>query len=369
MSRWCLLLAAPLAIAIADHAAACTPDPCADVVAFTTLEPALDVEVPFDGVLVMQANWFGELETPDLLTGLSLTVRRADLVVAGAIESTDIPGLLVWRPAEPLQPGEVYAVTGSLANTSDVPTVCAATEVQVDFEFTTTTEPAEPLVAPVVKPSVQYDATPLFRLDTLACCDDATPSEPEYCGISNGPTWSRGMCTPTLARARITVQLRVPSDVGEATAGQWVRTLIQDGAVIRSTLGTSFTRNLTEPTCFAIEQRSLATGETLTSEPQCFTEDMVQPIEDVALDPLETLAGPCVSDPYICEVVDGAWNMDACTTVVPPSSGGCSVGDPDAALGWLALGLLARRRRRPKARAQSRIRPTTAVVQLPRLAR
>lgn len=349
-------LALLLGIALPDAASACTPDPCAGVVAFAGLEPVSEAEVPIDGVVILQADWFGELEPPTLLDGLSLSVSRDGAAVAGALESTDLPGVLLWRPAAPLVPGATYTASGSFANGGGVPGECAAAEVEVGFEFTAAAGPAEPLADPEITAWAEYVDFPIVALDTLVCCDDAMPREQRVCGISHGLAWSQGKCAPARTRALLRVELRAAIEVGEATAAQWVWTLEQDGKQVATGFQARFTRYLAAPACFTVVLRSLATGEARAAEEQCFGQDVVEPLGEVPLDPRERLADACTGALYTCAAEGGAWDPEACAPWTPEerpggARTGCARGGPVLAGGWLGLWMLPRRRR---ARARRR---------------
>lgn len=341
-------LIASLALLGAREAAACTPDPCAEIVAFVGLEPANDKPVPTDGVLIVQANWFGELEPELLLTGLTLTVRLGDDVLDGALEPTDLTGVLVWRPAAPLTPAAAHQVTGAFTNPDGVPSVCAAPVVDVAFEFITADGPAQPLATPTLVATEILTETPQVKLDTIVCCDDAYPRQQAYCGISHGLVWSHGQCASKLSLARVRLDINSRTNVDEATAGQLVRTLYQDGAPSSPGLGGRFGRSIDQPTCFTVAHTSLATGETVMSDEVCLGEEFADQIGDSPQDPWIELAG-CTDQPYTCEVVDDAWDRDACTPFETPRPGdppGCSCTSAPAGAPLLALPLLTLIRRR-----------------------
>lgn len=366
MLRPWIWLSATLGVLLADEASACTPDPCADTTAFVGLNRANanlgeEVEIPIDGVIVMQAQWFGDLTPDALLAGLTLTVSHDGSAVEGTVEVVDRPrltGVLLWRPAELLLPGTTYAVEASFANPDGVPSECAAKLVEVAFEVSTTDGMAEPLAAPKIWTSARYSESPVFDLDSVICCDGAIPYIQEFCGSSEGITWAEGNCVSTTSRARLAVSLGVATILDDATAEQWARTLYQDGVEVQTTLGDSFSRTLTEPACFTIEQFSLATGEVLAAEERCLGDDLMLPLGDLQLDPSMLLADLCETTPYICEVDETAWVPEQCVDwpwpaaqpVAEPESGcGCVSGEPDATHALLGLALFVRRRQRARA--------------------
>jgi hypothetical protein len=339
-------------LALADAAAACLPDPCAGVAsAFVGLALAdEDAQVPVDGVLVLQANWFGELPAEALIAGLELEVVHEGSAVAGALAATELPGVVVWRPAAPLLPDATYRVSGRFTNPQGVPAECAAAEVELELEFLAAPGPAEPLTPPSLSAEVEYEEYPVDELDALVCCDGAYPEEHAVCGVDHGRVWSRGRCAPSRTRARLRVDLRAASAVGGATTRQTVRTLYEDGEEVGTRLGGRFIRVLRGPACFTVEQRSLATGEAVVSAPVCVSADGVS-LGDRPVDPRDELAGACAGELYVCDIADGRrWDADACAAWRPPpdldadAACGCVGADPGPGLLVLLLG--PRRRRR-----------------------
>lgn len=361
-ARWSWLAALALAGGRAGAAEACTLDPCAGYDAFAGVDPVQDDGVPTDGVVLIQASWFGELEAEALLAGISVTVTLEDVEVAGTLAATELAGVLLWRPDAPLTPLATYVVTARFVNPEGVPAVCAAGEVVSSFEFLAAEGPAAPLERPRISPRVEVEEAAITAIDALACCDGAMPRTEAVCGIAEGLTWSAGQCASTRGRTRLRVELRAANGVDRPTRGQLLTVLYEDGEVVRTTLGTGFTRWLVDAgACYVIEQRSLATGEALASDPMCFTVDEVGPLGEAALDPRAQLAAPCAGALYVCEAVDGAWDPERCAPWVAPDDG-CGCRGADGPAGLLVGGLLLRRRRR-----QSRSMPTTAVLHAPRL--
>lgn len=352
--RW-LWLAALLGVLLPERGEACTPDPCQEVVAFAGLELADEVAVPVDGVVVLQAYWFGSYSNQELVDGLQLVVERAGAPVAGTLEVTEIGGVLVWRPAEPLAAGETYQITGTFKNPAGVPRVCAAAVIEVNLEFVVADGPAEPVEKAALYVSERVDEVPRDDLEALVCCDGAMPYEQVVCGIGHGFAWSEGLCVAAQAERRLRVDIRNLRGVDEG-AGQWVMTLIRDGQPNGVTLGTRFTRYVTEWTCFAIELRNLATGEVLVSDEQCAGETL-EMSDAVVLESLAILRNACESEPYTCAVADGAWDPEVCMPwetdeeipyprpALAPIGCACATGGGESGLALLLPWLLLGRRR------------------------
>jgi MYXO-CTERM domain-containing protein len=342
-------------------AAACQPELCPPPLAgVVELAPANTAEVPTDGVVVLRAEHHGLGDPQELQDRTTLAVSRDGEPVAGALEATDFDGLLIWRPAAPLQPGATYQASGSVDNPAGNPDECGPDELAIAFEFTAAAGPAAPLVPAELGAVETYFDEPVLSLTAVVCCDDAFPYDQVMCGESLGVSWSKGQCASTATRGHLRVQLTGKPGVDPATASQWVRVLRSDGEPVASGLAITYQRDLEAPTCLAIDQRSLATGEVAAGEPRCFGDEYVDRLGERPLDPAEALAGMCVTDLYTCEVDEGAWDPLLCKswgveagadsdepTAEPEPTAGCACrGDGSAPpLGPLVLALLALRRR------------------------
>ena len=359
----CLPVALGVLLALADEAAACTPDPCAETTAFVGLQRVGagvggEADVPIDGVLILQAQWFGELTAELLLGALTLEVRADGELVEGTVEAIDRPGMtdtLLWRPAELLRPETTYTVDATYLNADDVPSVCAAKQVEIPLEFKTTAGKAVPMTPPQIWSDSSYSDSPVMALDSLICCDGAFPVAQELCDIPQGLAWSEGKCVPTRSRARLGATMGVAEILDLPTAAQWARTLYENGEEVDTTLGQSFSRSLLEPACFTIVQYSLSTGESFMSEERCIGDDLSMPLGDLLLDPTPMLAELCEDTPYICEANDDGWVPDRCRPwplparepePEPASASGCRVDEPGPGLALLALMLVSSLRRR-----------------------
>ena len=251
----------------------CEQDPCRDFAVVRDVAPASSAEVPTDGVLVLAIAYTGELASPDIRERVALTVSLDDAPVAGALAGVDIDDLLIWRPAAPLQPGARYQVTGSVGNPPTGEPGCDLGERPIAFEFTAAAGPAAPLAGPELVVQSTYFDDPVLSLTTAVCCNDAMAADQLVCGVSEGITWAKGVCAATSSRGWLRVLATAPTAADPASAGQWVRVLLQDGEAVQTSIGASFQRELDAPACLAIVQRSLATGESRTSAEQCLGDD------------------------------------------------------------------------------------------------
>jgi MYXO-CTERM domain-containing protein len=363
------LLLSLLAVPVA-RADLCDGDPCEAVAAVRDVVPASSAAVPTDGVLVLQIDGAG-LSQPQIRERVALTVTLAGEPVAGAIEGVDIDDLLIWRPAEPLQPESVYQATGSFTNPPGEFN-CAPELQAIEFEFTTTAGPAVALDEPTLTVKPTFFDDPILSLTTAVCCNDAMAADQLLCDVSQGITWQKGLCAATSSYGYLRVLLTAATTADPASSGQWVRVLLQDGEPVASSVGTSFQREIDAPACLAIVQRSLATGESTRTEEQCIGDDRADELGVHEVDPSAELDGFCTTDLYTCEIRSGRWDPLQCTSwypdgMAPPAddpgdeAGGpvgergcsCTSGPPDAALGLLALAWLGRRR--PRQRAGARV--------------
>jgi hypothetical protein len=346
---------------LAREAHACEPDPCQDTVAVLDLERVGAAEVPTDGVLLLRAEVAGDLDPEDLQTRVTLTVTRDDVEVPGALELAEFPDLLVWRPAGPLTPGGAYDVAAILDNPGAA-AGCGDDASPLALSFTAAMTPTAALVPPTLDATASYFDDPLLTLTGVVCCDDAYPYDQTLCGVAYGLTWSRGHCTALETRGYLRVQLDAAPGADPASAGQWARVLLQDGARVTGGPATTFVREIEAPTCFQIDQMNLATGQVAAGVEQCFGDADIDRLGVRPLDPVAALAGQCASDLYTCEIAADAWDETQCeshgVTPAPPADDtppatrdGCDCRSaPHAApLALLLLALPRRRLRRARA--------------------
>ncbi|MCY1063099.1 MYXO-CTERM sorting domain-containing protein [Nannocystis sp. SCPEA4] len=377
-------------LALAFAAAALAPSeadacgayyPCEGVTGWSDLSPRA-LTIPTDGVLLLQGANLGGPD--DELPDIELTVTRDGQPVAGAVELTDIDGVLLWRPTAPLEPSANYQVVGALDN--ELPdNECTPGVIPLEFEFQTEAGPSAPLQLPQMKVTESVTVLSDLSVESLVCCDGAMPKSVEECGMPS-VLWG-GFCDYLRAIGYLHVTLTLTTGLPKSTDAMIQRTLIVDGERTLSTQWESLGEIRTEPFCAAFEVRNLATGETLLSPETYYGQAMAATIGLHALDPSATLAERCESTPYVCELDESSsWDPNRCTTwpdgaptteSAPPTDGepgdasgdatGDATGDTDsggqdglvrpgcacdsrspatpAALGLLALALLRRRRR------------------------
>jgi MYXO-CTERM domain-containing protein len=347
LSRWCLTSVVALAALVVpvDDASACSPNPCVGTRLWYSLQPVNAARVPTDGVLVLQAGNFGDAPLSDI----ALAVTRDGIAVDGALEATDIVGVLVWRPAAPLQAG-VHVVTGTIDN-PEGSTHCQG-DLALDFEFTAEVVPPISLTPLTVTPIETVEVTPIDELASLACCGEVVPETIEDSCGGTLPGYKAGECAPTRGTGWLEVELTTASTLPDATAVQVAYVLKVDGAAVASATDPKFSWRASAPFCTVVEATQLATGEKSTTGEQCHGEAVADQLGDQPIDP--TLATMCIEALQVCEVdpMTQAWDASACSPWADEQAGcGCVGGDAPDPWGALAvLGLAALRRRR-RARA------------------
>ncbi len=339
---------------LAREASACELDLCAGTVAVTGLERANTADLPTDGVLLLKARTSGDLDPEQLPARIQLTVTRDGLEIPGALELAVFTNLLRWRPDAPLQPG-TYLVAATLDNPG-APSGCVpSADLSLTFDVADAT--TAPLVAASIDAATFHFDEPLITLTGVVCCNDAYPFDQVMCGMSYGLTWDRGLCTARETRGYLRITLTADPSADPISAGQWARVLRQDGELVAGGPATTFIREIEAPTCFRIDQRSLASGAVVEGEELCFGDADVDRLGVRPLDPKAALAGQCQSDLYTCEIEAGSWDPKHCMSwgledtpppADPPAStdAGCNLrGTENYVPAQLLLALVSRRRR------------------------
>lgn len=347
MERWTCLVPVVAVVGSLGHAtraSACSPNPCADTAVWYAVQPVNPAQVPADGVLVLLASNTGAW--PGELGDIRVMVSRAGMPVDGALEATEIEGVLVWRPAAPLVAG-VHAVTGAVDNPEDS-SFCQG-DLALDFEFTAVAEQAAPLRVPVVTASEQATVTAIDDLASLVCCEGSPPGTSEDSCGGRSPSYEPGTCAPTTGTGTLAVELPIAPMLPGPTAGLLAYTLKVDGEAVRSTINPEFVWQAERPFCTEVEVLQLATGERLTTEKQCHGAAVADQLGAQELDP--TLELTCTQPLQTCEVdaMGAGWDLNSCVAWSDEQAGcGCVGGDAPG--GWGALALLGiaglRRRRR-----------------------
>jgi len=311
-----LSLSLPLAAAALPsiEAQACSPGPpngpCWYYDQWSALAPVNAAAIPIDGVLVLQGAQTGPSPDDDWLDAIDLSVTRDGQPVAGALETTEVDDVLVWRPAAPLVPGATYQVTGSLDNPDEDPEgqECGPDLLPLAFEFHADAGPAALLAPAMFAAEASVVLTPQIKLAALVCCDGAMPSIVQQDDCAYVPEWSEGECASLLAIGRLAVTGKV-GGVATPTLAMTSRRLVVDGAPLPAIVAGDPGVVRDAPACTRMIVRNLASGETVMSEETCHGQDLL--LGEQAVDPSQELAALCSGAPYVCELGNSGWSWDA----------------------------------------------------------
>lgn len=336
-----------------------TGDYCDGFASIEDLIPADVLAIPIDGALALEliGDW-----DPGVLDRITAAVTRDGVDVPGALETTIVPGWLVWRPQDPFAPDADHQFTATLSN-AGVSTACAPTEIPVAFDFTTVDDPAPPLVALTLTGEASVMYTPIVGLDTLACCPDVAPTLiQDECGGAAVLSFDPQQCTPLSAVASLTVDLEAVHDAPTPPLPHILYDLLIDGAAVQEHRKAAqlslYVAPQDQPFCASVRAHDVVTGTSVDGPTACFGADLADELGP------QTLAPP---DGFTCslrrcEIEDDTWDLEACTPLDPdhpnepaPASEpeklgcGCAGEDPAGGLGLLALaGLLVATRRRSR---------------------
>lgn len=338
-------LAFPLIVTalVPDVAGACPGyyDPCEGLEGWTHLEPHNADKIPTDGVLVLQG---GRVGGGDPFAGVALEVTKDGQPIAGALETTPNPGVLIWRPTDPWEAGATYALAGTITNPVGFD-ACFAPEVPIAGQLAIDTVPAAALVAPEFTGETMVNLNAIISLSTIACCEGApTPSE-DYggCGGGNYVNFDPEQCAAVVGQGFFSLAITGQPAAEGAAAQQILYTLKIDGNAQSSALapGASF-GNLGQPICIAFDALDLASGTLASGSEQCFGADFAdqlgqQPIDPDLACPLEQCAVTNMMwDPTMCQPFNPGPGSDSDTPTssdTDPGSGsegsGSSDTDPD----------------------------------------
>ena len=335
-------------------------DPCEAAEFWTELTPHNAAQIPSDGVLVLQGARHGTWDDGATAT-VELAVTLDGQPVAGALERSPMPGVLVWRPEAAWAPGATYELSGSVSNDNPDGVVCADSTLPIASDIVIAGEPGGPLGEPGLSGTPSVTTQPTVSLSTIACCDGASPMRQSGSCSGSYIDYDPAVCAPISGVGHLSVELTgTPAAAGPA-ARQIVYTRRIAGTPAVMSLEPAFSWSAEAPFCAAIEALDLASGAVTTSASLCFGDQVADQLgpQDIAVP--ETLT--CALRK--CSVDGDAWNLDSCFSVDPDSGTagsdddgdkgcGCRSGDGPggAAAGLLglvgALGLARRRRARSR---------------------
>ena len=315
-------------------AEACSPDPCYfDVTWIDSIAPVNHDAVPRDGVLVLAATAGSQLPAPDLAGALAVNVTHAGEPVLGALENPGVPGVVIWRPSEPLQAGATYDLTGSFNNPAEAHEAgCGDVAIDLAFSFNAV-DVAEPLAAPTVVAEAAAVLVETQDLEHLVCCDGAMPTQFDCGGTEI--SWDEGACAATQGTGYLQLQVSATSPLAPATAGMLATIVRTDGVEAYRGLEPAFSQRRSGPVCVVVEQLDLATGLSIAAAEQCVGQDLQDQLGVRELDPHAALADQCQGPLYHCEPLPDfldSWDPDQCSDVEPPvdSDGEPTTSDSDS---------------------------------------
>lgn len=299
------ILAGAAALAPDDADACPQPYSCEEVPSWTFLTLYNAAKIPTDGVLVISGKRQGE---GDPLANITLEVTKDGQPIAGAFETTPSPDVLIWRPADPWEPGATYHAEGAAMNPG-IFEYCGLELEEIFGDFTIDTAPSGALGTPEFTSMVQKQQTQELTLESLACCEGAEPPtlDPGYC-YGYYLHYADGACAPTKANGYFVLQItELPAAEGPV-AKSILYTVKQDGVVLDHSLEpTDAYSSPSAPVCITVEALDLGTGAMTVSAEQCFGQDFVDELGPKTLTP--ELDCPLEQ----CAVTGNTWDKTMCT--------------------------------------------------------
>lgn len=288
-------------------------DPCADLTGWIDIAVLSSGTIPADGVLLLQGAVQGG--QPALKT-VSVTVTTGGEPVAGAIEATDLPGAVIWRPTAPWTPGATYQISGAATN-PDADGECLTAELPLSGEVVIDTAPAS-AVSPVEVAGVELlKLQPEISLSSLVCCAGAGPQQnPGDCDNPGSIQFDPDQCTPSRGDGFFDLTLTGSPAAEGPVAQQVLYALKIDDAPAGMSVAPMFgLGSLTQPVCAAIDVIDLGSGTVVAGAKKCFGETLVDKLGPQTVDPGATL----VCELQHCETNangDG-WDLDHCSPFDP----------------------------------------------------
>ncbi len=298
-------------------------DPCDEVPGWIEFSLLSSGTIPADGVLVLQGAWRGaQPPGPDTV---ALTVTVDDAPVAGAVEATQFPGLVIWRPAAAWTAGATATIGGGATN-EGADGECLQASLPVSGEVMIAADPGEGLVPVDISGVEMVTLVPTISLETLACCPGEAPQEQSSgCDEDGAVSFDPMKCAPFAGTGIMQLTLTGTSAAVGAVDQQVVYEFVVGGQKV----GFSFAPmlgldGLQAPLCAAIHAVDLGTGATVEGMEECFGEDVAEQLGPQVLDPLATLS----CDPQVCEVLWPSWDLEKCTPYGGGGGGETLTGGP-----------------------------------------
>lgn len=326
---------------------------CYGVESLDGLEARNADQIPIDGVLVLQAQFHGTW-AQTIADRATVTVTLDDVPVAGALELTPAPGLLVWRPSAAWTEGATYHFNAAISNPG-IPLECGMEVLAVDFDMTVGAAPSAELTPSTLTGTETINEVPILGLGSLVCCPGFAPTlYLDQCGGSETVQFDPAQCAPTQAEGTLLVDMTGTESATGATALQLYYELTIDGASYAIGLTPIFSVALQKPFCATVTTHDVASGDSVTGPIKCFGDDAAGALGTHAIAPPESFTCSLRT----CEIDGNTWDLDACTPLDPnhpnepePDTGkgcDCTADDANAPAALVlagVLGLLLRRRR------------------------
>ena len=328
-----LINAASLAfpIPLADAAGCYYNEQCATSEFWSSLEPHNAAKIPTDGVLVLQGAHNGPWDD-SVLANVAVEVTLDGQPIAGALELGSAYGVLVWRPQDPWTPATTYQAHVKATHVDPEGYYCAPAEIAWDGEVVIDAAPGGVLVASELTGTPSVQQQPQVSLETLACCEGASPTEYyDGCG-GTYVQWDSEMCAPLAATGFLVVEFTgTPAATGPA-AQQIVYSHKAEGIAPFEGLEPNFTVVATAPFCVALAARDLASGKVVVAPEQCFGDDVAAQLGPQVLAPPASLK----CELQQCEPNGTGWDPDKCTPLDPdetPTGSDTVTDGPDSEAG------------------------------------
>lgn len=270
--------------------------------------------VPEDGALLLVVA-----EGADT-SAWSLEVAVYDelgIEVEGTLDSDWTFATTTWRPAAPWQAGERYFAVLEIVTDPEggLYPECNGFALETIIDIVEAVGDTTP---PPVTIEESWSLVPHEQLDTLVCCDGASPawhqlSDPSYGCSDPGEEigWGHGACVVSEGHGVLDVSYRL-SLANQNDQPRWALRVLTEQKTLRDA-----SRNLlihdrrTAAGCVRIEILDRVLG-VVHDQTACHGEELADELGPLPLEIAAELAERCTADPYVCEVSNDGWDMQRC---------------------------------------------------------
>ncbi len=312
-------LASVVAWGWVSSAKACLPDPCEAAHAATSLVAHNDAIAP-DGVLAFSLPRGDDGEIGALLPYVTVQFDGPDGVeVAGDLEVVDDLDLMLWRPADLLEPSMAYTARVRVDNAAidaelDGGLGCGLEDIDAVVSVPAGDGSLPELPAPQVDVDSVVETVPTESLDALVCCDGAMPRwELGACG-GEAIEWDEGSCVSTKGRAFLDVAIDVSwPALTDAASANFVAVLSTElGSQHAAPGDASYEQRLDQPGPVSVVVRDLARGTQTVMDDVFVGGDVADQLGARDIDPTPALDAQCAAEPYVCETFGDGWDHSTC---------------------------------------------------------